>query len=75
MRLNLQKVTFTGHSLGGALASLAALYFSDINKDKIDESFHKMDIQLYTYGQPRVGDIYYSEMHDEYVKNSWRIVH
>jgi triacylglycerol lipase len=40
-----QKLWFTGHSLGGALATLAAAH---VGGDSIDG--------LYTYGSPRVGD-------------------
>lgn len=39
-------VTFVGHSLGGALATLAAAYFSPIYED----------CQLVTFGCPRVGN-------------------
>ena len=41
----------TGHSLGGALASLAStliIYEGETSKD---------DLMLYTFGQPRVGKL------------------
>ena len=41
------KIYVTGFSLGGALATVAALDLKDI--------FGKVD-QFYTYGQPRVGN-------------------
>lgn len=62
-------VVVTGHSLGGALASLAAMSLV----------YHKIvpmnRMLLYTYGLPRVGDKEYASKHDKLVNNSWRIVH
>lgn len=62
-------IMVTGHSLGGALASLtaASLIFDNIvttNK-----------ISLYTFGMPRVGDKDYALAHDKLVTKSWRVVH
>jgi hypothetical protein len=44
----------TGHSLGGALAMLAAAHILDRNLVKPTEAAYVA--ALYTYGQPRVGD-------------------
>jgi hypothetical protein len=44
------KVVFTGHSLGGALATLSAVKFAERGVIKWS------DIQIITFGQPRVGD-------------------
>lgn len=43
-------VTFTGHSLGGALASLAAM------RTVLERLRDSSQIKLYTFGQPRVGN-------------------
>lgn len=62
-------VVVTGHSLGGALASLTAaslIYDSVLSTNKMS---------LYTFGMPRVGDKDYALAHDKLVKNSWRVVH
>lgn len=49
LRTNQQRIWLTGHSLGGALASLAAA--------KMLLTYSPNDIGgVYTYGQPRVGD-------------------
>ncbi|XP_071179918.1 lipase ZK262.3-like [Mytilus edulis] len=59
----------TGHSLGGAIASLASarlLYEGIVPKDKS---------ALYTFGMPRVGDREYALEHNKLVNNSWRVVH
>ena len=59
----------TGHSLGGALASICALdlVLSGITTPE--------KIMLYTMGQPRVGDSEYAKAFDKYVPQSYRIVH
>ncbi|KAK5965998.1 hypothetical protein GCK32_020300 [Trichostrongylus colubriformis] len=63
------RVLFTGHSLGGALASLASTMFAHHNPSIGDR------IHLITYGQPRVGNYEYAMTHSQLVPNSWRIVH
>jgi hypothetical protein len=45
-----EPVVFVGHSLGGAIANLAASYF--VGKKIVPAS----KASLYTFGQPRVGD-------------------
>ncbi|KAI0216775.1 hypothetical protein L0F63_005269 [Massospora cicadina] len=52
------KVGVTGHSLGGAMASLAAIKIRDI--------FHMpwSHIQLYTFGQPRTGNRIFARWFD-----------
>ncbi|KAL7075995.1 hypothetical protein ACQ4LE_004499 [Meloidogyne hapla] len=63
------KVTFTGHSLGGALASLASAR-------TVIEGIRRSDqIQLYTFGQPRVGNADFAFKHDQLVPLSFRVVH
>jgi len=62
LRTNQQKVWFTGHSLGGALAALAAarmlllLTPTDIGG-------------VYTFGQPRVGDFDFSDDYNAVLKD------
>ncbi|KAI1692254.1 papain family cysteine protease domain-containing protein [Ditylenchus destructor] len=53
------RIFFTGHSLGGAFASLAAFTTAT---EKIREA---KDIYVYTFGQPRVGGLKYAEQFDE----------
>jgi len=62
------EVTCTGHSLGGALASLACLR---IVAELLRPS---SQVHLYTYGQPRTGDRHHAYLHDELVPISYRIV-
>lgn len=45
---NKKKVIFCGHSLGGAVAALLKLHFNPILED----------VELYTYGMPRIGNHY-----------------
>lgn len=55
----------TGHSLGGALATLCAI---DIAANTSHASPH-----LYTYGSPRVGDPLFAKVYPQYVPVSYRV--
>ncbi|EYC36613.1 hypothetical protein Y032_0875g2813 [Ancylostoma ceylanicum] len=59
----------TGHSLGGALASLAASYII------AEENINGSNVKLITYGQPRTGDATFSANHNKLVSYSYRVVH
>jgi triacylglycerol lipase len=60
----------TGHSLGGAVATLAAL-------DIAVNSAYKTPV-IYTYGSPRVGDPTFADAYDSTVatsvRSSWRVL-
>ena len=58
-------VWVTGHSLGGAVATLCAL---DI------KSVLNVDPNVYTYGAPRVGNKGFAQFYDLLVPNTFRIV-
>jgi triacylglycerol lipase len=55
---NGQTLWITGHSLGGALAVLTAAAFTFVNRMPING--------VYTYGQPRVGDLTFCTMCDSH---------
>lgn len=62
-------VIFTGHSLGGALATIAAACMA------VQFSNRKnLDIQCYTFGSPRVGNKAFVKIFDKFVGRSERIV-
>lgn len=56
-----------GHSMGGALAHLAAL---DL---KIEHGLS--DVKVYTFGAPRVGNAAFAEFFDSQVTEAWRFTH
>lgn len=58
----------TGHSLGGALAILAAQHLAQ------QVPALKPQIRLYTYATPRVGNRVFVEAHSQTVPNSYRVV-
>ncbi|CAD6200251.1 unnamed protein product [Caenorhabditis auriculariae] len=58
-----------GHSLGGALSSVAASYVVQIGL------FQGEKIKLLTVGQPRTGDYDYAMWHQNTFPYSYRIVH
>jgi len=62
------QVWVTGHSLGGAMASLASAWLSYNNV------VPRKKIISYTFGMPRVGNYDYALHHDRLVNNSWRVV-
>ncbi|GJJ14211.1 hypothetical protein Clacol_008473 [Clathrus columnatus] len=58
----------TGHSLGGALSSIAAV--------SLKFNFPDVPIQMYTYGQPRTGNPAYATLvNDMFGTNAFRSVH
>ncbi|CAD6195166.1 unnamed protein product [Caenorhabditis auriculariae] len=59
----------TGHSLGGALSSIAASYVVKIGL------FQGQNTKLLTMGQPRTGDYKYALWHQNTFPYSFRIVH
>lgn len=61
-------IIFTGHSLGGALATLSSLYF--YYKYKLEE----IEINTITFGSPRVGDKIFVKLFNENIKLSYRFV-
>lgn len=63
-------VRFTGHSLGGALATLCAY--------EVAQACHELlapdQIMCYTFGAPRVGNKYLAEELEGMVPNLWNVV-
>ncbi|VDK53312.1 unnamed protein product [Anisakis simplex] len=62
-------VTFTGHSSGGAVASLSAM------KTVVMGHRESHQVKVVTFGQPRVGDINFARNYDRLVPNTYRVVH
>jgi hypothetical protein len=64
------QIFVTGHSLGGALAALCAAQLGASTaslKDPIEG--------VYTYGQPRVGNINFRDFYNSGTHVSWRLTH
>lgn len=59
----------TGHSMGGALACLAAYEISSLDFQTVP----KPKISVYTFGSPRVGNIPFAEDYDKQVPATWRV--
>eukprot|EP01060_Flectonema_neradi_P034517 TRINITY_DN6072_c1_g1_i3.p1 TRINITY_DN6072_c1_g1~~TRINITY_DN6072_c1_g1_i3.p1 ORF type:complete len:2475 (+),score=365.76 TRINITY_DN6072_c1_g1_i3:1752-9176(+) len=60
---------FTGHSLGGALATLAALDFATDKSGRSDRN-----IIVYNFGCPRIGNAAFAQLCEKYVPESYRII-
>ncbi|CAH1453028.1 unnamed protein product [Lactuca virosa] len=63
-------VYVTGHSLGGALATLLALELSSSQLAKRGAVY----VTMYNFGSPRVGNKKFAQIYNEKVKDSWRVV-
>ncbi|TKR77166.1 hypothetical protein L596_018186 [Steinernema carpocapsae] len=62
-------VSFTGHSLGAALASIASI------RCVLEGYRTPPQIKLVTFGQPRTGNVEFAAHHDLLVPYSFRLVH
>ena len=60
-------VTVTGHSLGGGLATVAAMDIASMIR-------HRRDVNVVTFGSPRVGDAAFVRKFNSVIKTSRRIV-
>ncbi|KAG0615812.1 hypothetical protein M758_5G068700 [Ceratodon purpureus] len=64
------QVYSTGHSLGGALATLFAL---ELSSSKLAKKGH-IRVTMYNFGSPRVGNKRFADMYNQAIKDSWRVV-
>jgi acetyl esterase/lipase len=62
----LKIITVTGHSLGGALAALAAI--------ELRRAYPAALVRVYTFGAPRVGNRAFSALYDAHVPDTWAVV-
>jgi predicted lipase len=65
-----KRVICTGHSLGGALATIASLYLAFEYKDQ----YHDLQFECYTFGAPRISGANFAEKFKNTVKISQRFV-
>jgi hypothetical protein len=69
---NIENVYFIGHSLGGALATLAAFDVFHNNENNVYTKY--VDVKLLTFASPRVGNESFADYFDEIIPNSIRVV-
>ncbi|KAG9305125.1 hypothetical protein G9A89_001235, partial [Geosiphon pyriformis] len=66
------KITFCGHGVGGAYAAIAGLSFTILDLIGLRPLGIKfkgtLDISIYTFGQPRTGNIMFAKMMNDLVK-------
>ena len=63
------KVYVTGHSLGGALATLAAFELAS----RQGPARARQEVAMYSYGSPRAGNKAFASLYNLAVHNSWRV--
>ena len=61
----------TGHSLGGALATLAAY---DIRKQLQASSKQHVEVMCYSFGAPRTGNHAFATDYNRVVPDTWSII-
>lgn len=64
------QVYVTGHSLGGALATLFALELSTSQLSR----HGNIAVTMYNFGSPRVGNKMFADKYNKILKDSWRVV-
>ena len=67
------KLVICGHSLGGALASLTAYEISTRLKEF--EYPTRITVQVYTFGEPRVGNLQFATEYNRRVPLTYRVVY
>ncbi|GET91253.1 lipase, putative [Leishmania tarentolae] len=75
----------TGHSLGGAIASLAAVEVTTwdtlepevLGRGAASTSLHLVPMELYTFGEPRVGNVYFANWSSSVLgsRRAFRLTH
>ncbi len=69
--LNLAGVVVAGHSLGGALATLAAF---DIRRHLLDNMHSDAEVVCYTFAAPRTGNHAFAREYNAMVPDSWSVI-
>jgi len=74
LRNQLTQIIFTGHSLGGAMTTLAALEYLKLQENKT-VGFEIPKVSVITFGQPRVGTQAFSKCLQDNLFHNYRIVY
>lgn len=61
------RLFITGHSMGAALGSLAALDLKFLH--------NFTEVRMWSFGSPRVGNLAWEQLYEEHVTESWRFTH
>mmetsp|Transcript_14647 Transcript_14647/g.23869 ORF Transcript_14647/g.23869 Transcript_14647/m.23869 type:complete len:348 (+) Transcript_14647:483-1526(+) len=61
------KIVVTGHSLGGAIATVCAFTLMHVHGYEIE--------RVVTFGEPRDGDTNFASIYDTTIPNHWRVTH
>jgi hypothetical protein len=65
------RVFVTGHSMGGAVATLCAFV---MRKRLLEVEYRFPDPVVYTFGQPRIGNKTFQKMYNKVIPNTFRVV-
>ena len=62
---------WAGHSLGGALATLAAL---ELKQELVRGGRQEVEVQCYSFGAPRTGNHAFAREYNKLVPDTWSII-
>ncbi|KAG9295068.1 hypothetical protein G9A89_017862 [Geosiphon pyriformis] len=68
-----QNVYFVGHAIGGAYATLAAQYLRLYEALEKPHELSLVDIQIFTFGAPRIGNKDFARLLNEYSEKDYRV--
>ncbi|KAK7303149.1 hypothetical protein RJT34_14050 [Clitoria ternatea] len=61
------QIILTGHSMGGAMAAFCGL--------DLTVNLHEKDVQVMTFGQPRIGNVAFASLYSELIPKTIRVTH
>lgn len=73
--ISVRRLFFVGHSLGAAITSLAALDVMKMFEDNELLPQLAATLEVYTYGEPRVGDEHFARFTNKTLNSHYRQVH
>ncbi|KAK9866320.1 hypothetical protein WJX84_007327 [Apatococcus fuscideae] len=68
------RIYVTGHSLGGALATLAAIDIARALHKDLEVNEQALKLSCYTFGAPRSGNHAFAKLYNSHVGDTWHVI-